>query len=79
MGIVRNIHTNDFYRFNGGNNFTNIRTGESGEVSDEAAKRTFRIHLAATEIINEFPVIEEMINRLNLKNDQSVVSLQEQG
>lgn len=65
--ICRNIQNNDLYYFNGGNEFENIRTGKKGEVSDELAAKVFRFHPALSNIINENPVVADMIKRLNLK------------
>lgn len=70
--VVRNIQNNDLYFFKGGNNFKNIRTGNSGVVDDEAARKVFKINLEATELMNEFPIIEEMIKVLNLKFDNNL-------
>lgn len=69
MPICRNIQNNDLYRFLGGNRFRNLRTGKEGEVSDELAKSTLKINLEATALINENPLLEEIIKRLNLKID----------
>jgi hypothetical protein len=65
--IVRNIQNNDLYFYNGENNFTNLRTLKSGNVPDGVARKTFKVNLDATEIINEYPFVGEMINILNLK------------
>lgn len=64
--VVRNKRTGDAYFYNGENNFTNIRTGVSGAVSDEAAQKTFSINLEATALFNEFPLLEEFTKRLQL-------------
>lgn len=71
MAICRNIQNNDLYRFLGGNKFRNLRTGREGEISDEMAQKTLNINLDATELINENPIIEEMIRTLNLKFDNN--------
>lgn len=65
--IVRNIKTNDLYQYEGGNKFTNIRTGSGGEVPDEIARKSFLINVEATTIFDEFPICKELIRRLNLK------------
>jgi len=65
--IVRNIQNNDAYEFLGGNKFKNLRTGKEGEVAEEKAKDVFKFNIEATEMINEFPIIETMIKNLNLK------------
>ena len=70
MCIVRNIQNNDFYRYLGENKFRNIRTGQEGVIDDEVAKKVFKINLEATEIFEEFPIIEEMIKSLNLKSNK---------
>lgn len=67
MPIVRNIQNDDLYRYLGENKFRNIRTGKEGVIDDETAKKVFKINFEATEILNENPIIEEMIQRLNLK------------
>lgn len=69
--VVRNIRTNDLYFYEGGNFFTNIRSGISGKVSDEAAKKTFSINLECTILFNEYPIITEMIKRLDLTFDNN--------
>lgn len=65
--ILRNIQNNDAYSYDGENNFTNLRTGKSGSIDDETARKVLRFNIEATEIINEYPIIEKMINILNLK------------
>jgi hypothetical protein len=65
--VVRNIQNNDLYFFEGGNTFTNIRTGKSGEINDELAQKVLKINTEASLILNEYPQVADMINRLNLK------------
>lgn len=67
--IVRNIQNNDAYEFLGGNRFKNLRTEKEGEVVEEKAKDVFKFNIEATELINEYPIIETMIKQLNLKFD----------
>ena len=69
--IVRNIQNGDAYSWDG-KEFTNLRTSNSGAVEDEVARKVFRFNPAATEIINEYPIVEEMIKRLNLKFDNNL-------
>lgn len=66
--VVRNIKNDDLYFYEGENKFENIRTGLKGSVSDTAAQKTFLINVEATEILNEFPLVAEMISRLDLKS-----------
>lgn len=65
--VVRNIQNSDLYFFEGGNKFKNIRSGNSGEVSDEVARKIFKFNVDATTMINEYPIIEDLIKSLNLK------------
>lgn len=68
--IVRNIQNGDLYFYLGENRFKNIRTDNEGIVDDETARKIFRINVDATEIINEFPLVIEMIKKINLKIDK---------
>lgn len=73
--VVRNIQNNDLYFYEGESVFRNIRTNKTGKVDDETAKRVFKINIEATQIINEFPNIEMLIIKLNLKlekNEQTI-------
>lgn len=65
--VVRNQFNQDIYFYNGENHFKNIRTGVSGTVSDEAAQKTFRINPELSILLNDFPMIAELINRLDMK------------
>lgn len=65
--ICRNIQNNDAYEYLGENKFRNIRTGQQGVVSDEAAEKILRFNVEATELINEYPIIEHLIKTLGLK------------
>ncbi len=65
--IVSNRKTNDVYKFHGGTTFENLRTGQTGEVPEDLAAKVFAMEPEASEMINEYPLIGEMINRLNLK------------
>jgi hypothetical protein len=69
MAIVKNKKTDFLYRYLGDNVFRNIATGVEGKVTDEAAQKTFAIHLEATELCEEYPLIEELIKAANLKYD----------
>jgi hypothetical protein len=66
--VVRNVNTNDLYSWDG-EVFTNLRTNVSGKVSDVAAQKTFLINVEATQMINDYPIIAELINKLDLKYD----------
>lgn len=65
--MVRNIQNNDVYEFLGGNRFRNLRTGKEGDVDEAKAKEVFKFNVELTEMINEFPIIETMIQKLGLR------------
>jgi len=71
MAVVRNIQNNDAYEYLGENKFRNLRTGNDGFVDDETAKKIFKINIGATGIINEFPIVKDLIQSLNLKFEKN--------
>lgn len=71
MAICRNIQNNDLYRYFGENKFRNLRTGNEGVLEDENAREVLKINVEATVIINEYPIIEDLIKKLNLKFDNN--------
>ena len=66
FAVVRNVQNNQLYKYVGGTTYINVITGRSGEVPDDVAKRIFKINLGATSILNKYPNVEELINRLEL-------------
>lgn len=69
--ICRNIQNNDAYEYCGENKFKNVRTGKEGVVDDEMARKVFRFNVDATNLINDFPLVENLIKSLNLKFDNN--------
>jgi hypothetical protein len=69
MAIVRNIQNNQLYQYLGGNKYKNLITGVEGEVSEDMAKKIFKVNLQATKILNDFPVVEKLISELGLTID----------
>ena len=67
--VVRNIRTKDIYFYKGNNEFENIRTGVSGKISDVAAQKTFRLNPELSALLNEFPMLATLINKLSLTVD----------
>lgn len=67
--IVRNLQNNDLYEWDG-ERFTNLRTGKSGVVDDETARKVFVFNVEASQIFNDFPIVKDLIKRLNLKIDK---------
>jgi len=70
MAVVRHIKTNDLYMYLGDNIFRNMRTQKQGFIDNEAAQTALRIDLEATHICINYPIVEELIHRLNLKSDK---------
>jgi hypothetical protein len=71
MTIVRNIQNSTFYKHLHGNYYVNLKTGVSGEIPEEVAKKIFKINLEATVIFSEYPMVEEMVKRLGLISDKT--------
>lgn len=71
MAIVRNIQNNIFYRYLGENKYRNLATGIEGEIKEDLAQKIFKINIEATEIFNEYPLVEKLIKSLNLKFDNN--------
>lgn len=67
MEIIRNIQNNDVYEKIGDNKYRNLRTLKEGVVTDEMALKVFEKNQSLTELINEYPMIKELINKLNLR------------
>lgn len=63
-------NNNSIYQFkgeeNGKNKFENLTKGGTGLLSDEEAKRMFTIPVRLNVIVNENPLVLELIKRLNL-------------
>ncbi len=69
--LCRNIQNDEVYEYLGGNEFKNLRTGIAGNVETEKARGIFRFNVEATQMMFDYPIIEEMINVLNLKFDNT--------
>jgi hypothetical protein len=55
------------YKFLGGNIFQNMQTLVTGEVDNEMAQKIFNVNLSLTWMINDFPNVALLIQKLNLK------------
>lgn len=69
--VVRNIQNNDAYEYLGENEYRNLRTGKSGNVDEETARKIFKVNLELTTMLNENEVVADLIHKLNLKIDKS--------
>lgn len=71
LPVVRNVQNNDFYTYLGENKFRNIRTKVEGVVEADKASALFRINVDATKMFNEFPLVNDLVNKLNLTFDNN--------
>jgi hypothetical protein len=69
FAILRNIKTDDLYEAHGNDKYTNIRTGATGVIAPDLAKKLFAINLEATGLIGRYPLIKDFISKLQLKVD----------
>lgn len=70
--IVRNIQNNDLYEWDG-EKFTNLRTGKSGQVDDKKAREIFKFNIEASTIFHEYPIVKELLQKLNMKVEKDGV------
>lgn len=64
--VCRNVQTGDLYEYQGGTRFKNLRTGKEGELKKEDAEKFLKENVDASAIINEYPIVAELIQKLNL-------------
>ncbi len=67
MAIVRNIQNKCLYEYLGEDKYINLVTGKSGVVPPEQAKELLKVNIDATILIKEYPMIKELINKLELR------------
>ncbi len=60
--VVLNVWTGTTYLWLGGMKFKNLITGESGEVTKEQAKKSFKISLRLNEMVRKNPRILDLIS-----------------
>ena len=68
--LVKNKQTNHIYQWNGDEamtSFTNLTTGATGHVPNELASKAFVIPVMLNKMVNENPLLLEMIKSLNLQ------------
>lgn len=64
--VCRNKKTGELYLYKGDGMFKNIRTGTEGVIETELAQKILSVNVEATQMLNEYPILQEAINRLNL-------------
>lgn len=70
VAIVRHIKSDRLYRYLGNDEYVNLYTGQSGRIKPEDAQKMFVINLEMTQLISEYPLVEEMITKLKLIFDK---------
>ena len=68
--IVRNIQNNDANKELGENRYKNKKRQKESEVSEETAQKIFKVNIELTAMVNENPLVEDLIEALNLKIDK---------
>lgn len=71
MVVLRNIQNNQLYAHMGDNRYVNLITGVEGEVSEDMAKKVFKINLQATRMMHDFPSIQNLVSKLGLTIDNN--------
>ncbi len=69
MAIVRHISNNCLYEYLGEDKYVNLVSGKSGVIDPEKASGVLKINLDATVLIDKYPIIKELINKLQLRCD----------
>ena len=67
LPVLYNIKNGESYQYLGLDKYRNIRTLVEGIIAPETAKKYLLFDVNASQMLNEFPLITEMANRLNLK------------
>lgn len=70
FAVVRHINTNRLYKYHGNDEYTNLFTGVRGKITPEQAQNIFKISLEFTDILHQYPLVEEMIIKLKLVCDK---------
>lgn len=73
VALARNIDTGHIYEWEGENNFTNLSTGKSGVIPTELAAEKMVIPVYLNQLVNDNPQVYELIKKLQLVMERSVV------
>jgi hypothetical protein len=65
--IVSHKRSGEIYRYIGHETFENIRTKQTGTVSEELASKVFWMEADLSEMVNDHPQVIDLISSLNLK------------
>jgi hypothetical protein len=69
--ICRNIQNNHIYRHTGGSCFINLTTGATGNIDEKTANSVLKINTELTYICNQYPIVELLIRKLELKIEKT--------
>jgi hypothetical protein len=67
--VLRNLQNGALYRHLEGDIYKNIVSGIQAKITPELAKKHLRINVEASSILNDYPQVENLINKLSLKID----------
>ena len=67
MAILRNIQNDRLYKYLGDDTYLNLASQKEGKIEPEMAQKVLKINLEATQLIGEYPILEELICKLDLK------------
>ena len=73
MAVVVNKKTRVPYLYIGNDTYKNMHTGVEGIVDESKAKCIFNINLESTYLVKEYPVIKDLICKLNLIIDNDKI------
>jgi len=65
--VLRNIQNNILYRHIKGDTYKNLATGVQAEIKPEIATKYLKLNTEATIMLNKYPHLELLINKLGLK------------
>lgn len=70
--VVRNLQNSFPYLYLGNDRWRNLATGREGVVPEDKASQVFKINLEVTQLVNEYPEIENLIHVLGLRIEKNL-------
>lgn len=65
--VLRNIQNDILYRHIEGDIYRNLATGVQAEIKPEIATKYLKLNVEATKMLNSYPNLEILIEKLKLK------------
>lgn len=63
--VVASKSSNTLYRFNGDTNFTNLKTGVTGDIEIDKAKVLFKVPVELNIVVLKFPNVLKLLEVLS--------------